>query len=194
MRLHRNGIAREEVIKCYAAYDWRKKRKKRLDSLLADLNSWEWDDPDLIDQRLDGSHLKKGVLSAYKTWQLIEFNIVDLLECAIVDHIFPNEPQMLGRLLLRGKLAEWFPTGSPDWWQQIGGGLDLGVESPLIMRKALPSEAPAKWYVEDGSGRALALLQRILRYGEIARTVWVYLGDQPDERSRFMKDHPVLMR
>jgi hypothetical protein len=194
VRLHRVGVEREEVIRLYAVYDWRKKQKERLDSLLASLDGWEWDDPYKIDRQLASSGLKEGVLSAYKTWQHVELGVADLLECAIVNHIFPMEPQVLDRLLLRGKLAEWFPIGNPVWWQQIGNGQELGGESPMILRRALPNEAPAKWYVEDGSGRALALIQRVLRYGEIARTAWAYLGDEPDERSRFMKDHPDLTR
>ncbi len=62
------------------------------------------------------------------------------------------------------------------------------------MRPVLKSEAPAKWYLEDGSGRALALLQRILRYGEAGRTAWAYLGHEPDERSAFFKLHPLSLR
>lgn len=106
----------------------------------------------------------------------------------------PGEPQALCQLVLRGKLAEWIPKGSPDWWSLIGNGSDLDVKSALIARPALRSEGPAKWYIEDGSGRALALLQRILRYGEVHRTAWAYLGHEPDERSAFIREHPELMR
>ncbi|HLW88420.1 MAG TPA: hypothetical protein VKR57_07980 [Terriglobales bacterium] len=56
------------------------------------------------------------------------------------------------------------------------------------------SERPAKWYLEDGSGRGLALLQRILRYSEFGRTAWAYIGHEPDERSTFIKSHPELKR
>jgi hypothetical protein len=69
---------------------------------------------------------------------------------------------------------------------------DLGVDSALIVRPSVRSEEPAKWYIEDGSGRALALLQRILRYGESGRTAWVYLGREPDERSTFIASRPEL--
>jgi hypothetical protein len=79
-----------------------------------------------------------------------------------------------------------------EWWQLIGNGSQLDAESALIARPALPSESSAKWYLEDGSGRALALLQRILRYGEVGRTAWAYLGYEPDERSAFIQSHPEL--
>jgi hypothetical protein len=69
---------------------------------------------------------------------------------------------------------------------------DLHVESALIVRRAVKSEVPAKWYLEDGSGRSLALLQRILRYGKVGQPAWVYLGHEPDEHSAFLKPYPEL--
>jgi hypothetical protein len=85
------------------------------------------------------------------------------------------------------------PYRGATWWWDIGSGSELGVESVLIVRPALMSEKPAKWYIDDGSGRALALLQRILRYGEIGRTAWVYIGDEPDGLSDFIKKNPELI-
>lgn len=189
MRIGRNGVAREEVIRFYATYERRKKENKPPPS---DIDAWPWNDPDGLDRKLRDSDLKEGVLAAYRLWRLGEFNVADLLECAVVNHIFPRKPQALGQLVLLGKLAEWLPTGAPEWWQLIGNGSQLDAESALIVRPALPSESPAKWYLEDGSGRALALLQRILRYGEVGRTAWAYLGYEPDERSAFIQSHPEL--
>ena len=191
MTLERNDVTRKEMIFFYVEYD---RRKKQPELPLPDMEGWRWDDPDEIDRKLAVNGLKKGVLAAYRTWRLVKFSVPDLLECAIVDHIFPGEPQALCQLVLRGKLAEWIPKGSPDWWSPIGNGSDLDVKSALIARPALRSEGPAKWYIEDGSGRALALLQRILRYGEVHRTAWAYLGHEPDERSAFIREHPELMR
>jgi hypothetical protein len=189
MRVERDNVTREEVIRFYAAYD---RRKKVVQPPLPDLTAWPWDDPDGIDRKLADSRLKDGVLAAYRTWRLVEFSVSDLLECAIVNSIFPGKPQTLGQLILLGKLAEWLPIGNPEWWQLIGNGSELGVDSALIVRPALKSEGPAKWYLEDGSGRALALLQRILRYGEVCRTAWAYLGHEPDEHSAFIKSHLEL--
>jgi hypothetical protein len=192
MTVEREGVTREEVIRFYVRYDWPKKKPKDVEP--PDLEKWPWDDPNGIDQKLRDNGLKEGVLAAYRTWTFREFNIKDLLKCAVFNQIFPTDPQALSRLVLLGKLAEWFPIGAPEWWRLIGNGSDLGVESALIARKAVRSEAPADWYIEDGSGRALALLQRILRYGETGRTAWVYLGHEPDERSKFMTEHPELTR
>jgi hypothetical protein len=187
MTEHRTNVTREEVIRRYVAYDRGKKKQNSLD-----MENWQWNDPDCIDLKLATNGLKKGVLAGYRTWKLVELSVADLLECAVVNHIFPGEPQTLSQLVLRGKLAEWLPTGNPEWWRLVGNGLDLGVESALIVREAVNNEAPAKWYVEDGSGRVLASLQRILRYGETRRTVWAYIGNEPDERSTFIKEHPEL--
>jgi hypothetical protein len=98
----------------------------------------------------------------------------------------------IAQLVLLGRLAEWLPLGSPDWWSSLRNGSDLDAEAALIVRPALKSEAPAKWYVEDGSGRVLALLQGILRYGEVGRTARVYLGYEPDENSSFIRSRPEL--
>jgi hypothetical protein len=62
----------------------------------------------------------------------------------------------------------------------------------MIIRPSVKSEAPAKWYIEDGSGRALALLQRVLRNGEMYRTSWSYVGLEPDMRSSFIASRPEL--
>ena len=159
MRVERDGVTREKVVRFYAAYD----RRKKGQSPLSDIDTWPWADPDGIDRKLAENCLKHGVLAAYRTWRLVEFGVADLLECAVVNSIFPGEPQVLGQLALRGKLAEWLPTGAPEWWRLIGNGSDLKIESALIVRPAVQSEAPAKWYLEDGSGRSIALLQRILR-------------------------------
>jgi hypothetical protein len=189
MKVKRGDVTREEVIRFYVAYDWRKKNPRRP---LPDIDTWTWHDPDALDGKLAENGLKKGVLAAYRTWQLVEFDVADILESAIVDQISPKEPQALGQLVLRGKLAEWFPKGAPEWWREIGSGSELGAGSALILRRSVPSERPAKWCIEDGSGRALALLQRILRYGEVGRTAWAYLGHERDDRSAFIKLHPEL--
>jgi hypothetical protein len=72
-----------------------------------------------LDQKLADNGLKKGVLAAYRVWKLVEFGVADFLECSIVNHIFPKEPQALSQLILFGKLAEWRPIGDPKWMQLI---------------------------------------------------------------------------
>jgi len=134
----RGGVPRKEVIYFYATYD----RAKKGQSPLADLATWPWEDPDGIDCKLEEHGLKKGVLAAYQTWVLCQLSVADILECAVVNRIIPGEPQALSQLVLRGKLKEWLPIGSPAWWRLLGSGADLDVESSLILRPALKSEAP----------------------------------------------------
>ena len=70
---------------------------------------------------------------------------------------------------------------------------DFPREWALILRSAVASKRPAKWYLEDGSGRALALLRRILTHQEPWRTAWAYLGVIPDERAGFIRTRPELL-
>lgn len=189
MRLEKDNVTREEVIRFYAGYD---RRKKGQHLPLSDMDAWPWDDPRGLDLKLEANGLKHGVLAAYRTWGLVEFGVTDLLECAVYNGIFRGEPQALSQLILRGKLDGWSPDRDTDWWQPIREGSVLGVDSALIARPSVRSEEPARWYFEDGSGRALALLQRILRYSDVGRTCWVYLGREPDQRSIFIRDRPEL--
>jgi len=62
-----------------------------------------------LDEKPREGHFKRGVLAAYLTWNLKKFTIAELLQCAVVDHIFPREPQAICQLALRGNLAEWLP-------------------------------------------------------------------------------------
>ena len=62
----------------------------------------------------------------------------------------------------------------------------------MILRPSVKSEYPAKWYIEDGSGRALCLCRRMLRHAEPWRVAYGYLGVIPDEKSNFMRSHPEL--
>ena len=53
---------------------------------------------------------------------------------------------------------------------------------------------PSNWYIEDGSGRALAFLQRALRHSEFERHIWAYIAVEPDPTSEFIIRHQELMR
>jgi hypothetical protein len=185
----RDHVTREEVIRAYAKYD----RRKKAQSLLPpDIDEWPWDDPGELDSKLRANGLKSGVLAACREWQLAEFSLPDVLECAIYNGIFRGEPQALCQLVLIGKVAGWAPDRKTDWWDAIRGGEELGVDSPMIIRQSVRCEEPAKWYIEDGSGRALALLQRVLRNGEMHRTGWAYVGLEPDICSSFIASRPEL--
>jgi len=189
MRVIEDHVNRERVIRSYAKYD---RRKKFQGTLPPDMDEWPWDDPVELDTRLAKNGLKSGVLSGYRDWQFVEIGLTDFLECAIFNGIFPGQPQALCLLVLLGKVAGWSPDRSTEWLNPIRGGAELNAECPFILRPSVTSEAPAKWYIEDGSGRALAFLQRALSYRELDRTAWAYVGIEPDMRSSFIASRPEL--
>ncbi|MGE3371994.1 MAG: hypothetical protein AB7O37_00570 [Vicinamibacteria bacterium] len=182
-------MPREEVIRRYVSYDLRKKGKPQL----TDLDGWPWNSAEGLDGQLRRNELEDGVLAAYRTWHYVQLPLSDLLSCAIVNTMFPGESQLLGHLLLQGKLAEWLPRGAPEWWPSLSSGAELTPEAALILRPRVHTERPAKWYIEDGSGRALALVQGALRHAETDRTAWAYVGVAPDKSSPFMKSHDELL-
>jgi hypothetical protein len=190
MRTIREDISRKEVITFYVEYDRRKKKQ----DLNINLTAWLWNNPKELDNKLRENKLKPGVLSAYKSWWLVELDYKDILDCAIVDHIFPDNPQTLGILKDQGVIKTWTPKSQCEWWKPLSSGSNLPCEWALILRLALESEHPAKWYIEDGSGRALTLVQRVIRNGDESLKACAYLGIVPDERSSFIQSRPELLR
>ena len=148
MKIERANISRREVIEFYTRYD----RGKKGQTELIDFDSWQWNDPAGIDRNLKEYKLKHGVLAAYQSWALCQLNYQDIHECAIVDHIFPGESRVLGQIANGTKLADSKPKNNPVWWPIVAGGSNIEQEFALILRPAMKSEYPAKWYVEDGSG------------------------------------------
>ena len=189
MRVGRNGVAREEVIRFYATYERRKKENKPPPS---DIDAWPWNDPDGLDRKLRDSDLKEGVLAAYRLWKFVEFKVADLLECAVVNHIFPRKPQAIGQLVLLGKLAEWLPTGAPEWWQLIGNGSQLDAGSALIVRPALSSEARPSGISRTAAAVLLHCSKGFYGTERSAEPRWAYLGYEPDQRCAFIQSHPEL--
>jgi len=188
MRVIETGITRKDVITFYVGYDRRKKNQPSP----TDLAAWPWNSAEELDAKLCSNGLKKGVLAAYKSWWFVELDFADLLDCAIVNHLFPGEAQCLVRLVSRGLIETAEPNGHRECWQPLCSGMNLPREWALILRPAVKDERPAKWYCEDGSGRALALLRRILLHAEPWRTASAYLGIVPDEGSAFIRSRPEL--
>ena len=192
MRVIETGITRKDVITFCVGYDRRKKNQPSL----TDLAAWPWNSAEALEAKLRSNGLKEGVLAAYKSWWCVELDFADLLDCAvereIVDRICPGAPQSLLRLVSRGVIETAEPEGPREWWRPLCSGMNLPCEWALILRPAVNSERPAKWYCEDGSGRALALLRRILVHAEPWRLAFAYLGIVPDEGSAFIRSHPEL--
>jgi hypothetical protein len=59
----------------------------------------------------------------------------------------------------------------------------------MILRTAVASERPARWYIEDGSGRGMALVACAGLHSPDEITAHGYLAVIPDPMSRFMKDN-----
>jgi len=189
VKIIRTNVSRCEVIEAYAAYD---RAKKHLPDI-SDFACWEWQDASEIDLRLANANLKHGVLSAYKLWWFVELSASDLLSCAIVNHIFADQSQVVSAIVLSGLLPGWSPPDPhPDWYATLEEGGELGPGAPLILRPALRAERPATWYIEDGSGRALCLVRRILRFAEFWRVAYAYVGIVPDHDSPFVSSHREL--
>ncbi len=188
MKVIRADVTREQVVRFYVAYD----RRKNCQPPPADLANWPWDNPEGLDGKLSDNGLKVGVLAAYKLWWFVELSLEDLLDCAIVNHIFKGQPQALSLLFTRGVVETWKPIGDKEWYAPLEGGGSFPPAWAMIMRPSVRSEQPAKWYVEDGSGRALCLVRSMLRRAESWRVAYGYLGVVPDGRSSFIQSRPEL--
>ncbi len=196
MKIIIKDLSRKDVISFYVEYDRRKKPAEKD----INLTTWLWDDPVELDNVLKANKFKSGVLPAYMLWNLVELDFNDILDCAIVNHIFPDLPQALNLIQDKGVIEIWRPPNlpnssePPEWWVPLSSGSNLPREWALILRPSTLTEKPAKWYVEDGSGRVLALAQHVLKYGDKTKTAYAYLGVIPDENSPFIKSRPELSR
>jgi hypothetical protein len=185
----RLDVGREEVLRFYVGYDCRKKKIP----VPPDLGQWDYRDPRLLDIKLRQHQLKPGVVAAYKVWSFVELATADLLDCAIVKDVFKNQPQALSRIPT-SVLAGWTPNGRPEWFDALKRGDPFPSEWAMIMRPSTVSEHPAKWYIEDGTGRALCLLQRNLTDPGPRRVAYAYVGLVADKQSEFFASRPELLR
>ena len=75
-------------------------------------------------------------------------------------------------------------TPNPLWYTPIRAGLPLSESEAMIIRPALPAES-ARFYVEDGSGRATYLTAHPPAAEIIA---FAYVGFDPDPTSRWLRE------
>jgi hypothetical protein len=191
------SLTRKDVIHAYVKYDAKKKDRP----LLGHFASWPWSDPNLLDIELKKAGFKSGIITGYKTWQIVQLTRRDLLNCAVVDHMFrdfqaSNErlPRTLGELIHHPVFPLWKPNKPTAWYDWLEDGKPFSADWPLILRPAVRSEAPAKLYIEDGSGRAVCFLRRLYNYPEEHSEAMGYLGVEPDSGSIFMQQHfPELL-
>jgi len=181
MRIRKKDIARRTVVEAYARYDCSKKSHP-----VPDFANWDWSHADAIDREMSRAQLKMGVPAGYLLWDEVEVTLSSLGECAVDTSIFPGQSRKLG-LVGAGELICWKLKCDKSWYGGIARGRTLDETAPMLLRPAVRGESPASWYIEDGSGRAIAFIanQHIF---DPSRTVAIgYLGCRPDLHSSFMQ-------
>jgi hypothetical protein len=82
----------------------------------------------------------------------------------------------------------------PSWYDHIKHGEVLDESAPFLLRPVVFGERPAKWYVEDGSGRAVTFVANAEAFAPLGTVAIGYLGTIPDPNSTFMRTHfPELL-
>ncbi len=190
MRVIEPDIERRTVIEAYAKYDCSK--KGRTTPAFAE---WNWSQADMIDMEMERAKLKIGVPAGYQLWDKVEVTMSDLRECAVVGDIFPGQSRKLGLVERAGGLVGWKPNRGTSWYDNIVGGQTFDETAPLMLRPAVSGESPASWYIEDGSGRAIAFVANQILFRSSQTLAIGYLGCEPDPRSSFMQQHfPELLK
>jgi hypothetical protein len=176
------GVPRRTVIEAWLKYDAAKKR-----CALPDFSTWPWESADGLDEQLKGYGFKHGIIAGYLSWTLNALTLDDLRECAVVNQPIPGHPRCLGQLEGTPELEAWRPDRPTSWYEPLSACGVLQQDAPLVLRPSVRSELPARWYLEDGSGRALAIIQtaRNRTVGQIV--AYAYIADSPDDASTFMQ-------
>lgn len=184
MRILERDVARRVVVEAYARYDCSKKGVP-----IPDFPSWNWSQADEIDEAMDSEHLKAGVPAGYLLWDKVGLTIPVLRDCAVFADIFPRQSRKLGLIERDGQLRAWRPKPERAWYRDVVNGHAFDDSAPFLLRPALKSEWPASWYIEDGSGRAVALVADQHKFA--SQVVGIgYLGRKPDPNSGFMRREP----
>src|ERR1035437_4433388 len=186
MRSSSDSVLRRQVIESYVAYDALKKGKP-----IPGMDDWPWHDPNGLDQHLRDLGFKAGILSGYVEWWEVALTIEDLRCCAVVTAICPRDAhgvavRDLGSIERMG--CANLPQCQTTWSGHLAAGGCQSRDEPMILRRAVGSELPAGWYIEDGSGRAMALVACAGRHPPDEIVAYCYLADVSDPPSRIMQD------
>jgi len=136
---------------------------------------------------MKGASLKAGIPAGYMLWDEVEISLSDLRESAVDVNIFPGKSRMLGLLEAKGELVGWRPDRRTCWYDDITRGQVFDEHAPMLLRAAVSSEFPASWYVEDGSGRAVAFVANQRLFNSSQTLAIGFLARKPDICSSFMK-------
>ena len=180
MRTIQVGIERRTVIEAYVEYDYKKKQPA---FRIPDFETWNWSGADSIDEQMRRAGLKTGVPAGYLLWDKVELTLEDLRRCAVPNHFFGGERRMLGEIERAGLLA----AREGSWSDKIRLGKTFDENEPFLLRKAVKGERGASLYIEDGAGRAVALVKHQAQFSPSQTTAVGYLGRKPDSNSTFMQ-------
>jgi hypothetical protein len=181
MRIRKQDIGRRTVIEAYARYDCSKTNRP-----VPAFAAWDWSQADAIDREMECAHLKVGVPAGYLLWDEVEVTMSDLRECAVDVSIFSGQSRSLGLVSASG-FSDWKRGRDNRWYEPIARGLALGEAAPILLRPAVNRESPARWYIEDGSGRSVAFVANQHLFDPLQTLAIGFLGRTPDPRSSFMQ-------
>jgi hypothetical protein len=193
MRVIKPNIERRTVIEAYAKYDCPKKGRP-----IPDFSKWDWSQADVIDRAMESAGLKIGVPAGYLLWDKVEVTMSDLRECAVEIGIFSEQVhRKLGLIEGDGRLVYWESKfvqyhkdrDRPLWYDNIKKGDILDLTAPFMLRPAVNGESPARWYIEDGSGRVITFVANQSVFDRSQTLAIGYLGRELDPRSSFMQKH-----
>lgn len=195
VRTLQEGVNRQVVIESYASYDYQKKRNGES---LPNFETWNWSRADAIDEELHRAGLKTGIPAGYLLWNIVEIAIPDFRECAVVGGIFACQVhRQLGLIEQNGGLVNWEEKlfqhlgnrQAPSWYYHIKRGEVLADSAPFLLRPSVFCERPSRWYVEDGSGRAVTFVANANAFSPLEAVATGFVGTVPDPSSTFMRTH-----
>ncbi|MCL4392516.1 hypothetical protein M1145_00010 [Patescibacteria group bacterium] len=190
-------IDRIELVKIYIQNEIKKNefKKNELESILEKIqNPNNKDNPNNIDMLFYTHELKVGIIPGYETWEEISINQSFLNDCAISNNIFENENQSLKVLKTKDCFNNWKPNRETLWYKDLEFPVNNKSEwkdkFTIILRPAVQSEEDqgALYYIEDGSGKSICFLRRMIKDKDNTTTIKGYLGIEPDIKSIFMQE------
>jgi hypothetical protein len=188
MRIRKQNVERRTIIEVYAKYDCSKKGRS-----IPSFATWDWLQAGAIDREMKCAHLKTGVPAGYLLWDEVEITLSDLRECAVDVNIFPGQSRKLG-LVGAGNLVDWKRNRGNLWYEAIARGQTFDETAPMLLRPAVKGESPACFYIEDGSGRAIAFVANQHMFDSSQILAIGYRGRKPDPQSSFMQERfPELL-
>jgi hypothetical protein len=175
-------VSRKQVIKFYLDGEALKKNKP----IPPTFSALNLEDPNATDQWFRENDFKRGVITGFAQWALVELSVDDIGNIAVVNHIFKSS-RVLKRLAGTRELEDWIPDRNPlpPWFGPLSHN-EWSDEYSIILRPPTPGERAegATLYAEDGSGRSICCYRALLRTGASSR-MRGYIGFDPSPRSTF---------